>query len=148
AVHTTWAANLSCNRSERKGPFGPSDIYLLQLIFPHLQRAVQFHRRFAELEGRQRASFDALDRLTFGILLLDQNSRIVGMNREAQLVVAQNDGLSLKGGGLSATLSTENRQIGTLVAGAIKTSRGKGLAGGGVLAIARPSGKRPFAVVI
>jgi DNA-binding CsgD family transcriptional regulator len=83
-----------------------------------------------------------------GVIFLDQNGRVVASIREAQRLLAQDDGLCLRRDGLAAKLSTENRELRALVAGAIATSRRNGLAAGGVLAVTRPSDKRPFGVVV
>jgi GAF domain-containing protein len=138
AVHATWAANLSCNRSRRKGPFGPAEVYLLQLLFPHLQRAIQFHRRFAELEGRQRASLDALDHLSAGVVLLDRNGCILAINREGRRILDQNDGLTTARDGLRAALPRENRSLRATIAAPA----------GGTVAISKRSGKRPLLLLV
>jgi len=148
AIHPQWVSNLSSHRPGRREPFGPIEVDLLKLLLPHLQRAVQFHRRFVELQGQQRASLDALDRLPIGVVLLDQNTRIVAVNREAQTLLDQNDGLSVDKEGLSAAISSENRELRITIAGAIKTAIGQGMEAGGILAISRPSGRRPFALLV
>ena len=148
AVHADWAANLSCNRGVSKGPFDPEDVNLLRILFPHLQRAIHFHRRFAELAGQQRASLDALDQLSVGVILLDCGSKISALNREAERIFGKHDGLSATKHGITATRSIENCEIKRLVAGATETAQKRGTGSGGFIAVSRPSGKRPFALSV
>jgi GAF domain-containing protein len=39
---------LSVARCERQQPFGDADVTLLTALVPHVQRALQLHRRFIE----------------------------------------------------------------------------------------------------
>jgi DNA-binding CsgD family transcriptional regulator/PAS domain-containing protein len=148
AVHNEWAATLSCHRPASKEPFDSGEVNLLRLLFPHLQRAIQFHRRFAELEGHHRASLDALDRLSAGVILLDEHGRIVAANREADRLIRQNDGLSAMGQGIKAARQRETQELHRMIAGAVKTIKSQVAEAGGTLALPRPSGKRPLAVLV
>jgi DNA-binding CsgD family transcriptional regulator len=148
AIHREWVANLSCNRGLRKGPFCGEEVALMRSLFPHLQRAIDFHRKFAELEGQQRASLDALDRVAVGVVLLDREGGILVANREAEEVFRQNDGLHASKGGIHADLVNENRAIRLMISQAAKTAVGEGSAVGGSVGISRRSGKRSFAVLV
>jgi DNA-binding CsgD family transcriptional regulator/PAS domain-containing protein len=138
-----WFAGFTCLRPESRGPFGPEEVALLQMLFPHLQRAVQFERRMGELEGQQRASLDALDRLTTGVILLDSRGTILTVNRAAQQILDQNDGLTSGRDGIGGSKS-----LGALIGSAALTARRSGLSEGGSVAVPRPSGKRPFSVLV
>jgi DNA-binding CsgD family transcriptional regulator len=148
AVNAEWSSVFSCSRSRKKGPFGPEAVNLLRLLLPHLQRALQFHREFAELKGQQRASLDALDQLPFGVILLDCDGRIIASNREANCILSQNDGLSADRHGINAAWQNETQELRRMIAGAGKTVEAQGMAAGGILALQRPSGKRPLAVLV
>jgi PAS domain-containing protein len=145
AVNSSWACNLSCHRPASKKPFGSEDVRLLRHLWPHLQRAVQFHRKFAELEGQQRASLDALDRLSTAVILLDQRGKVLLANREARRVLGQSDGLSARKLELAAARPDQNRELRRAIADAAKGSGGEG---GGMLVVDRPSGKRPFVLLV
>jgi DNA-binding CsgD family transcriptional regulator/PAS domain-containing protein len=141
-------SGFTCLRPRQSGPFGQDEVDLLRLLYPHLERAMQFNRRLAFLEGRCLASFEVLDMVAAGVVLLDRAGRILAVNRAAQRVLDQNDGLSAARDGLIASTSDQNQRLRAEIGESVLTSRGSGLSAGGALAIARPSGKRPFSVVI
>jgi len=145
---TRWWSNLACHRPAGKDPFGTDELELLRILFPHLQRAMQFHRRFAELEGRHRASLDALDRLPVGVILLDERGKIIATNCEAERVLRENDGLSGNTHGIRTAWQGETKVLQGMIAGAAKTAGGEGTAAGGLLALSRPSGKQPLTILV
>src|SRR5882724_3555872 len=53
---------------------------LMQRIEPHLRRAAQLRRHFGKVELKARWASDALDRLSVGVMLLDDRGRIVFMD--------------------------------------------------------------------
>lgn len=143
----TFAA-FTCMRRRKTGAFGPDELDLLRLLFPHLQRAVTFRRKVAELEGRYHASLDALDRLPTGVILLDGSGRTVATNREADRVLRQNDGLLASSHGIRASRPDDTQELRGMIAGAARTAKGEGTGAGGLLALTRPSGKRPLTVLV
>jgi len=148
ALHPRWVSNLSSHRPGNREPFGSVEIDLLKVLFPHLQRAIQLHRRFEELEGRHRASLEALNRLPVGVIMLDKSGRIVATNREAERLLHQNDGLFATSHGIRASGQNYSRELHGMIAGAAKTAEGEGTAAGGLLALPRPSGKRSLTVLV
>ena len=138
---------LTCLRSRKKGPFGPAEVKLLSALIPHLQRAMQFQRATAELQGKYRASLDAMDRLPVGIMLFDDTGCLLKLNRSAKRVMDQNDGLAVAQDGFRAADSHENKSLRLLMASAALPATQNGRPSGGPLAISRPSGKRPYALL-
>lgn len=142
------AAGLSLQRSGKAGAFAKDETSLLSIILPHLQRAMQFHRRMSELDAARRASLDATDRLSTGMLLLDGSGRILWLNRSAQCVVNQNDGLRIKDRCLAAQAGNARRELPVMIAAASRTASGHGFSAGGAIAVERPSGKRAFNLLV
>jgi len=143
-----WCSAITCLRTPTAGPFGSAEVEILRVLFPHLQRAVQLHRKMADLSGCYRASLDALDRLPAGVILVDDHGRILEANRAAKLILSQNDGLRTDKEGLAAATSNQTKELRSRIAAAALTARGKGVSAGGSIAIVRPSGKRPLGVVM
>ena len=139
----SWSG-LTCLRPRKKGPFGSAEVKLVGLLLPHLKRAMQFHLKVAELEGQNRVSLSAMDSLPIGILLLDRVGRVVTLNKTAQRVLDQNDGLTASREGLLTASARQTRILQSTVAAAALTAAGHGLWAGGALGILRPSGKRPY----
>jgi DNA-binding CsgD family transcriptional regulator/PAS domain-containing protein len=129
-------------------PFGEEELALVRLLIPHLQRAVQLHRRIADIEARHRGASDALDRWQLGMVLVDACGRIVFMNRSASEIVRARDGLASEADGLHAALTHETVALRGLIQGAMQTSAGLGLQSGGAITLSRPSLKRPLNVLV
>jgi DNA-binding CsgD family transcriptional regulator len=138
----------TCLRPRQNGPFGPAEEELLRLLFPHLQRGMEFYKRMATLEGQYRASLDALDRLPTGVILIDDQGRILEANRAAKRILAENDGLATEKSRLAASTSNQTKELRSRIAAAALTGQGKGLSAGGSFGLTRPSGRRPFGLVI
>jgi DNA-binding CsgD family transcriptional regulator len=129
-------------------PHDQRDVALVRALLPHLQRALAIHRRFAVLDGVSVALGEVLDRLPFGVVLLDGRGRSLLLNRAARDAVDASDGLTLaRDGSVHAAGATHGR-LSRLIADACATGRGDGVAAGGTLLVARPSGKRAFAVLV
>jgi len=73
------------------------------------------HQRIARLEAESQAGADVLDRWALGVVLLDSRGRVVLMNRSAEEILKQNDGLSLDAGGLSAAQANKTAACVVLV---------------------------------
>lgn len=139
---------LSTMRSRAAGPFEDSDFALLRTLCPHLQRAWQLHRRLSAAEERVRIHAESLDLLDDGVVVLDGKGRIHSMNRSAQRILTDRDGLSDQGGVLSASSSTANRTLSALVVEARRAASGTSFGSAGTIGIERPSGRRPYQVVV
>ncbi|MEW6270699.1 MAG: helix-turn-helix transcriptional regulator [Thermodesulfobacteriota bacterium] len=125
------------------------DVLLVRALLPHLQRALAIHRRFESLAGVSTAVGEVLDRLPFGVVLLDAQRRSVLVNRAASATLAARDGLSLsRQGSVQASAASVGTSLAALIAGACATGNGRGTAAGGTMLVARPSGRRAYAVLV
>lgn len=110
----------------------------------HLRRALEMQRRFKEIETRQIALEDALNRLTTGVILLDSRLMVMFANSGAHRILVQKNGLILRDGMLAAQNKSDSVKLGqTLqeILGIVKPQRRNG-----VLWISR-CGKKPIGVV-
>jgi DNA-binding CsgD family transcriptional regulator len=135
-------------RSKATGPFGKEESRLFQVLMPHLQRAVQFHRRIVAIETEALAAVGTLDHLHIGLIRLDRDGKVLSMNSAAAAIIDQRDGLSVTRDGLHASRTDETRSLRTLISDAALTSEGIGFGSGGALSISRPSLKRPLSVIV
>jgi DNA-binding CsgD family transcriptional regulator len=120
----------------------------LAALLPHLTRAVQIHRRLLPVSVLDGAAVDALDCLSSGVILLDGKGRTIFLNRAAERVLRQRDGVAVEHGCLSAASPQERDALRLLVAQAAQTAAGQSLRPGGALAISRPSMRRPYSVLV
>jgi DNA-binding CsgD family transcriptional regulator len=144
----TTSVDIAALRSKGRGPFGAAEERLLRALMPHLQRAVQIHRRLAAAELTSRALAESMDRLSYGVLLLDERGQILLANAIARRQLASRDGLTGERGTLGASRRSESSALRRLVADALDDAAGRRPGSGGVLRITRPSGARPLSLLV
>jgi DNA-binding CsgD family transcriptional regulator len=144
---TTYSV-ISSLRSRAAGAFGEDEGRMLGRLVPHLQRALQMHRKIVGLETRTQAVAEALDRFPQGVVLVNERGKALFVNREAKAILDQNDGLTLTREGLLAARPGETVSLRKLIQGASLTSEGNGLDSGGVMTISRPSSRRPLSILV
>ena len=139
---------LSVNRSARRPAFGPDETALLSELMPHLQRALQIHRRLVGLEALADGSRAALDLVAHGILLLDTAGRILFANRTAEEVLRARDGLTVHDKELFGARVTDTTALRSLIGTVIRTSAGERTGAGGLILLPRPSGRLPLRMLV
>ncbi|HEX6313722.1 MAG TPA: helix-turn-helix transcriptional regulator, partial [Gemmatimonadaceae bacterium] len=139
---------LSVNRSEKTPEFGPEETALLTALMPHLQRALQIHRRLAASQALADGSTTALDLLAHGVLLLDSAGRVLFANRTAEEILRGRDGLMVHNKELFGARGSDTTTLRTVIAAAVATSGGDGTGAGGLVLVGRPSGRSPLRVLV
>jgi DNA-binding CsgD family transcriptional regulator len=134
------------SRSRQEEEFREADLDLLSIILPHLQRAVQVQLRLDAARVEQNIAMDALDRLPHGILIADQECRVLLANRAAERILAETDGLGAGRSGLYAATAAQTNRLRCLVTRAAPANPRQGI--GGALLIDRPSMRQPFQVLV
>ncbi len=138
--------SLSLARRESAADFNGRDASLFGLLIPHLVRAFQLGRRLNEQNALNEAAMVALDHMPVGVALVGPDGKILASNRLADEITTEGDGLAVGPGGLHAKHNGERAKLQQLIAAAVATTRYKGAAPGGVMAVSRESGLRPFSV--
>jgi DNA-binding CsgD family transcriptional regulator len=146
--HDSFASVISLIRDDAAEQHSAEDRRLLSALMPHLTRAIQIHRRLLPVSVLDGAAVDALDCLASGVALLDGNGRTIFINRAAERLLRQRDGLLVEHGCLVAALPQERDALRLLVAQAARTTAGASLRAGGALPISRPSMRRSFNVLV
>ena len=97
----------------------------------------------------KRGSSDAYDHLAAGILLVNANAQVLFLNRAAQRIIDLHDGLTIGLSGVTAANPSATKELRELITGAtIMISQPLAGASRGVIAISRPSGRRPLSLLI
>ncbi|MDH4246189.1 MAG: hypothetical protein OEW39_00035 [Deltaproteobacteria bacterium] len=140
-------------RAKRMGPFNEQDLGNLALLLPHLGRSLQIGRMFAREQALRQCYEVLLERLPHAVALLDDAGRVVFANRRAEVILSAQDGLSQGLEGVAAGHPLENSHLRQLLRGAIATgsrvpSGNQTQGSGGALAVTRPSGRRPYRVLV
>lgn len=86
---------LSLYRSRSAAAFEPDDKERLELLYPHLTRALGVWRYLCDGHLHAASSYAALNRLSIGVLLLSGSGELVFANTAAQKVIDEGDGLRI-----------------------------------------------------
>jgi DNA-binding CsgD family transcriptional regulator len=117
-------------------------------LIPHVKQAVALSEHLARVDLINRIAFEALDGISIGILLVDENARLVHANATAQRIVDMGDGLYLHGGTLAVSAKEENTALRRAVWESVAEARAGRIAPGEALAITRRSGAEPFPALV
>lgn len=83
--------------AEGQERYGMPEVDGMQLLLPHLGRALAIHDRFARHARAASDAAAALDRLADGIVLCDRHARVIFANAAARAHGARGDGLVVDG---------------------------------------------------
>ncbi len=133
-------------RSLRAGDFEEEHVETLNLLLPHLGRAMRLHLRLGAARTRADSAIEVLERLTLGVLLVDQRARVILANRAAEAALARADGIGVDASGLRAATPSQTSALRQLIARAADRTRIAGR--GGALRLDRPSMRRPLSVLV
>ncbi len=141
-------ANLSLRTRELGRFLAPGEMQTLKQLIPHLQRVLQLEQRLAQSQNLRAASEEALDRLQIGVLVVDAKGEIQLVNQRAAAIIDLADGLRIVQGQLHTARSDNTKVLHQLIHQAIQTTTAQGTGAGGFLHVSRPSGLRPFQLLI
>jgi len=116
-ARATVTLGLALERPEAAGAFTEADRQRLNLVLPHLQRAVQLRERLGHLEAQAQVGFAALDALPLGVVVAAADGALVFANTAAEELARRDDGLRLGGrlGGVGAMQLLEAQTLRRLV---------------------------------
>jgi DNA-binding CsgD family transcriptional regulator len=141
-------ALLSVFRKAGQGAFTPEEREEAEQYVPHLRRAVSVYQTLDAARRVDLALAEVMDRLPTGMLLLDSRRRVVVQNAAAERIVADADGFCVEGGRPGAEDARENAALQALIADAMEAKADRALAAHGFQSLSRPSGKRPFSLMV
>jgi hypothetical protein len=137
---------ISINRGDQHDPFHEDDRDLLAALVPHIQRALQVHRRLGAGESLAGHVGDVISRVSHGVLLLTSSGRVVFANRMAERLLAAHDGLRIELGELRAETSASTSALRQAIRGAEHQSIETPPAS--LVRLERRSAKRPLVLVV
>ena len=102
--------------------FGEEDRNRLRLVLPHLSRSLGVMQRLRTAELSMASTLAALDRLSSGVMLIDESGEVAFANRSARRMLEDGDGLRLRKltntaglGDLIANDATSSKAIGEAI---------------------------------
>jgi DNA-binding CsgD family transcriptional regulator len=131
-------------------PLGDRDFALLDLLLPHLERALRIHLTLSSTRSERRALGEVIDRLPTGVLLVDAQRRVVSTNASADAILAQDDGFKVcgEGGPAFAHNPRDNEAFKRALAGVLEADPDEGVRASGFTTISRKSGARSYVVMV
>jgi DNA-binding CsgD family transcriptional regulator len=126
----------------------PDDLALLDSLAPHLTRAYTIHCQLARVRQEREALTEVIDRLPMGVIFFDAEKRAILMNRCVEEILALGDGFRLEEKRPVLDNARENRALHACLDTALQAQPKRGSSTGDVLSVTRPSGKRPFPLMV
>jgi DNA-binding CsgD family transcriptional regulator len=130
----------------RFGQFGEPEQGLMEILSPHLERAMTIGSRLTDLDTLRCATEDLLEHLSVGAIIVDRISRPLVVNSVARKILGS--GLRSTTAGLVAERHSETRMLRELVSACARTQAGEGLESGGTLEVSRAWPKPPLHLVV
>jgi DNA-binding CsgD family transcriptional regulator len=146
--HDRYFDFVTVHRSQRIGFFEDSEVRAMRFLAPHLVRAAKIHDKLSHLSDTRAAHEVLLDRLPYGVLLLDGRGRTLGANREAERILAACDGLGVRAGAIHASHPDARKNLAAAVSQTCDPARHGSADVGALLAVPRPSAARAYQVLV
>jgi DNA-binding CsgD family transcriptional regulator/PAS domain-containing protein len=128
--------------------FGPTEIDLLKSLIPHLRRAVELRSHLDAKDASRSVAQGVIEGMLTGVILLDASGHVLAANATARRVADLRDGLLLSRERLRATSNSEDDLLQKAIGEAIAISEHRDSSGGAALTVRRPSGARPYAILV
>jgi DNA-binding CsgD family transcriptional regulator/PAS domain-containing protein len=140
-------AMLTVTRSRRSPHFDTSDLVVLRALMPHLKRALQLQRVLSECSIKSAASSDLLDRLQVAVFVVNRDGDVRVLNKAAQKLLDDGDGLTVGPKGLAAQLHNETLALRRLITNST-IARGEEKGSGGSMLITRKFSGWPLEILV
>jgi len=141
-------AGIALHRTRKVGRFEQADVDQFAVLHRHIERALGFGFRLGSAGSMQQCCTELLDRNPAGIVLLGSSRRVVYANQAAERLCGEADGLGLSGAGLSLAHRQDQDRLRGLIGQALSVHADNGLADDGLMPVRRPSGKRPYLLLV
>lgn len=142
-----WFDALSIAFDEKATAVPREAIDKTRLLLPHLTKAVEIGRTFAQLKSRYSAVLTALDRVKVGLAIALPSGDVIVENEEAQRILSLKDGLTKpRDGRLWCHDPEQSAELQAAISKAANTSRGEENSSEYLMALKRPSDAAPLLV--
>jgi DNA-binding CsgD family transcriptional regulator/PAS domain-containing protein len=148
AKHDRYFDFVTVHRSRRIGLFEESEMRAMRFLAPHLVRAAKIHDKLSHLSDARAAHEMLLDRLPYGVLLLDGRGRALGANQEAERILAASDGLRVRAGVVNASHPNTQKKLAAAVIETCDPARESSARAGALLTVPRPSAARAYQLLV
>ncbi|KXF77687.1 hypothetical protein ATN84_10130 [Paramesorhizobium deserti] len=102
---------VACRSAVTDPDFSDGDLDVMDMLTPHLITASRIARRIADLQHAASSAYRLLDILSEAVVVLDHAFRPIYLNRAAETIAREANGLRISRDGVSATEETENARL-------------------------------------
>jgi DNA-binding CsgD family transcriptional regulator len=138
-INAELSGQLGAHRPRGARPFTETSRRKMSVLLPHVQRALQISVRLGIAEQTGALSLNLLERLGFGVLIVDETRHVLFANRAAERAMAGRGALRAMNGRVSAA-GASAAAFDRMIDGAARTSSGEGIDAGGLLNLSMPDG--------
>jgi DNA-binding CsgD family transcriptional regulator len=119
----------------------------LEVVLPHLSRAVQISSLLVTTDRKQRLACEMFGMLTVAAIIVDAKGNVIDANQVADRLLASGDGLTVRHAKLTACDPHQAASLLRTIAAASVAAAGEVTSPGDVLLVCR-AGKRPLTVLV
>ena len=147
-VPNELSVRLRISRIKGAKAFNEEHKELILSILPHLQRSLQIHAKLNKVESERALYAGAMEQLSVGTVILDENGIIMNCNSMAKNLIDAKDGLINSKGSLHLSNREQTAELQKMINSVLET-RSKGQSGFvEAMRIRRPSGLSDLGLVI
>lgn len=115
AAREDFIAAFNMCRSAEQGPFGDNERRLLELLVRHVHRSLVLGFRLDGYHALHSAEYNVLDRLSAGVILLDQRMKVIYANAAARAHGSDDGALRLNGHGVTTRSAPHSLRLAELI---------------------------------
>lgn len=141
-------ARLRFSRRRSEECFQARDRKLLELITPHLRRAIQVYAKLNRMTSERDVYARAVNQLSVATIILDEQGRLLNTNAVGKALLDQADGLSLKGQRLHIEGRDINKELQQALGTIIRAQQSGATSVVRALRVPRPGGRSDLGLVI
>ena len=118
-------AMLTLERNADQQPFSAKEKELMELITPHIRRAMRMREQHTQGSYMQRFFEEAMAKLSIACVLLDGHGRVFSMNHSAQQLLASSEFLGLRGDALRCSGGVDGKPLAKAIELALAAHRNR-----------------------
>lgn len=107
--------HFATQRGKLAGEFGEEQVRLMSILAPHVNRAVQVHRKLSSVTVEKEWALGALDQLRMSVILTNSSGIPMFVNHAAEQMLTRGDGINTLQGRLILSNPSETAQFYKLI---------------------------------
>jgi len=141
-------ARLRFSRRLAEAPFGERERQLLELLTPHLSRAIEVYAKLNRTASERDVYAGAVNQLSVASVILDERGRLLSINDVGRALLDQGAGLSLRDGRLHIEGRDINKELQEALSQIIRAQQRGETSVVRALRVPRPGGRADLGLVI